>query len=228
MDNDQGSVRDIAEKLKRGEITCIEAKKELYRRRLGHHQGRLASWSVALWNVGLTLCFALMYVPTALWVLRSMRIFSVEAPLLSGPKIVLPSIVHYVVGAFVAFGLFVTFYASWFLSKRGGLGEGDETVLFVREGPYKVMRHPIAFGMVSLFLFLPTILSWIPYFQYTPLTVICQLAMLLGLVTVGQRGEDQVNVKKWGDEYRQYMKEVPTFNFIRGLWNLRKKGKRKR
>jgi len=28
---------------------------------------------------------------------------------------------------------------------------------------------------------------------------------------------------KWGDEYRQYMKEVPRWNLIKGLWILRKR-----
>lgn len=34
--------------------------------------------------------------------------------------------------------------------------------------------------------------------------------------------ERELNIKKWGDEYRRYMGEVPRWNFIKGLWNLRK------
>lgn len=36
--------------------------------------------------------------------------------------------------------------------------------------------------------------------------------------------EKKLDIPKWGDEYLQYMKEVPRFNLIKGLWNLRKRG----
>ena len=32
-------------------------------------------------------------------------------------------------------------------------------------------------------------------------------------------------LRKWGNEYRQCMKEVPRWNFIKGYWNLKKRGK---
>jgi len=35
--------------------------------------------------------------------------------------------------------------------------------------------------------------------------------------------EEKLDIPKWGDEYRQYMKEVPRFNFIKGVWNMRKR-----
>jgi len=35
--------------------------------------------------------------------------------------------------------------------------------------------------------------------------------------------EEKINIEKWGDEYLRYMKEVPRFNFILGLWWLRTK-----
>lgn len=35
--------------------------------------------------------------------------------------------------------------------------------------------------------------------------------------------EERFNLRKWGDEYRQYMKEVPRFNFILGIWRLAKR-----
>jgi len=38
--------------------------------------------------------------------------------------------------------------------------------------------------------------------------------------------EERFSIKKWGDTYTRYMKEVPRFNFIKGLWNLRKRRKK--
>jgi len=35
--------------------------------------------------------------------------------------------------------------------------------------------------------------------------------------------DKEIDQRKWGDSYRQYMKEVPRWNFIIGLWNLRRK-----
>jgi protein-S-isoprenylcysteine O-methyltransferase Ste14 len=56
------------------------------------------------------------------------------------------------------------------------------------------------------------------------LALIGQLILILGMF-LGPVKEDKINTMKWGDKYRQYMKEVPRFNFILGLWNLRKRGK---
>lgn len=35
--------------------------------------------------------------------------------------------------------------------------------------------------------------------------------------------EDNINIKKGGDEYRQFMRDVPAINFVKGLWNMRKR-----
>jgi len=35
--------------------------------------------------------------------------------------------------------------------------------------------------------------------------------------------EKKLDIPKWGDEYLQYMKEVPRFNFILGIWRLKRK-----
>ncbi len=47
--------------------------------------------------------------------------------------------------------------------------------------------------------------------------------MVLGLF-LQSRKEDDFNLRKWEDEHRQYMKEVPRFNFILGLWRGFKRG----
>jgi len=34
---------------------------------------------------------------------------------------------------------------------------------------------------------------------------------------IGALKEDEFNVKEFGDAYREYMKRVPTWNFLKGL-----------
>ena len=34
------------------------------------------------------------------------------------------------------------------------------------------------------------------------------------------RAEDSFNLRKWGEEYRQYREEVPAVNFVKGLLRL--------
>ena len=94
-------------------------------------------------------------------------------------------------------------------------------LIFIREGPYKIVRHPIRLGVMCLFGLPPLILSGrVPY---NILTLVCQIIVFTGLPLEGRKEEEAMNIEKWGDEYRRYQKEVPKFNFIKGLWNLRKK-----
>ena len=132
-----------------------------------------------------------------------------------------PFAVKILASIIIAIGLIMTGYASHLLSSKGGLKQGDDTIKFIREGPYKIMRHPIAFGMFCLFILHPIVLSHL--ISYTILALIGQLILILGMF-IGTINEDKINTLKWGDKYRQYMKEVPRFNFISGLWNLRKRG----
>jgi protein-S-isoprenylcysteine O-methyltransferase Ste14 len=62
-----------------------------------------------------------------------------------------------------------------------------------------------------------------PGLPLTFLTVIGIILMVIFHYYIIYR-EEKINIMKWGDEYIQYMKEVPRFNLIKGLWNLRKRG----
>ena len=103
--------------------------------------------------------------------------------------------------------------------KRGGL-KHDETVILIKDGPYSVMRHPGVAGMI-LPILLPIILS--EYVPFSPLSVAAIIVMIVHIPYAVRLEEDELDIPKWGDEYRQYMKEVPRYNFIKGLWNLRKR-----
>ena len=35
--------------------------------------------------------------------------------------------------------------------------------------------------------------------------------------------ERALDLRKWGDEYKKYMEEVPRWNIFKGLWGLRRR-----
>ena len=108
-----------------------------------------------------------------------------------------------------------------FLRQRwGGCHDTHESVVIVREGPYRVIRHPGYLAELIYFPLLPIVLSkWIPFTIFAIAFSIIWIGVTIYLI----KAEDNFNVKKWGDEYRQYMKQVPAINFVKGLWNMGKK-----
>jgi len=98
--------------------------------------------------------------------------------------------------------------------KRGGCDDAHETVVIVREGPYRVIRHPGYLAEMVYFSVLPIVLSkWVPF------TILAAICMVVAIASCAYliRVEDSFNLRKWGQEYRQYMKEVPAINFVKGL-----------
>jgi len=102
--------------------------------------------------------------------------------------------------------------------KRGGCGDPHETVILVMEGPYRVIRHPGYLAEMVYFSVLPIILSrWVPFTILAAICIVVAIASCAYLI----RAEDRFNLRKWGEEYRQYMKEVPAINFVKGLKRLK-------
>ena len=105
--------------------------------------------------------------------------------------------------------------------KKGGCGVEDHTAILVKSGPYSIVRHPSGVAWTIFFATAPIIVS-----GAVPFTIL-SVAAIVG-ISVGQYygcvvEERELDIAKWGEEYVQYMKEVPRFNFIKGLWNLRKR-----
>ena len=206
MEKREGKVKDFVEKLQRGELTPKEALKKLKERRLTEGTwGKRGSW---VFDVVLWIAYFVLWLPLN---------FKFSAQLLAIP---LPAIVIYISLALVAIGTFFLVWAMRSHRKRGGLKKADETIIFYKEGPYCIIRHPEAFGGIMWPILLPIILS--PYVLFTPLSIAAIIMMIVYLY-YGCYLEEKLDIDKWGDEYLQYMKEVPRFNFIKGLWNLRKK-----
>jgi len=88
------------------------------------------------------------------------------------------------------------------------------TTTFVDTGMYGIIRQPITLGMtiwsIALILTFQSILS-----------------IILGVSStfcfwMSARKEAEYNIRKFGDEYKEYMKKVPMWNVMRGLVELRR------
>ena len=198
MEKKEGKVKDLVEELKKGEITSKEALKELQKRGLVEHE----RWEIIPWVIYFILWLPLNFM------------FSDQLPAIRFPLVVICILL-----VLVVLGIFLAVWATYMHYKRGGLNH-DETVILFKEGPYQVMRHPAAVGFMMLPILLPIILS-----VYVPFTVLSIAAIIIMIVYIyyGCYLEEKLSIRKWGDEYQQYMKEVPRFNFILGLWRLRKR-----
>jgi protein-S-isoprenylcysteine O-methyltransferase Ste14 len=194
MGERESKVKDLEEKLKRGELTPKEVKKNLKERGLVGQE----SWK---WRV------SYLFIMIAYFVLCPMPL-----PLKSQlQRIPFPIVVIY--GSLIPLGI-GTLLAIWMHithSKKGGLKGSDETVIFYRDSPYNVMRHPGIFGIMMWLIFLPIIIS--NYVPFTFLSVI-GIILVIGYHYYMVYVEEKFNTMKWGDEYIQYMKEVPRFNAI--------------
>jgi len=200
MEKREGKVKDLVEKLQIGEITSKDGLKELEKRGLLVPE----RWEIIPWAIYFILWLPLNFM------------FSDRLP-----RIHFPPIVIYISLAIGLLGILLCIWVTRMHYKRGGLNH-DETVILLKEGPYRVMRHTTGVVMM-LPILLPIILS--VYVPFTPLSVAAILVMIIYIYYACLLEEKKIDIPKWGDEYLQYMKEVPRFNFIKGLWNLRKKGK---
>ena len=100
-------------------------------------------------------------------------------------------------------------------SKGRPKGSIEDTTVLIERGIFKIVRHPLyltlALWGIGLVLLTQSLLS-----------------LALGMTAVfsfwmASRMEDRFNIKKFGDSYREYMKRVPPWNFLKGLkkstWN---------
>ena len=85
----------------------------------------------------------------------------------------------------------------------------EETTVFIEGTIFSVVRHPLYLGFalwgIGQILAIQSIIS-----------------AALGVIAVfcswmASKKEDEFNLKKFGDDYRQYMKKVPMWNVVKGL-----------
>jgi protein-S-isoprenylcysteine O-methyltransferase Ste14 len=125
--------------------------------------------------------------------------------------------VIYVSIVIVALGTVLFIWANLTHKVRGGIKRPDARA-------YQFIRHPQNLGGGTWFIFFPVILS--QYLHFTILTVFAIALMMVSLYNVSHL-EEKSNIEKWGDEYRQYLREVPRFNILFEVWrhSRRKKSK---
>ena len=204
-ENEENKVKDLADSLQKGEISPKEALKELEERKLTEKKAWSKTLDIIPWIVYFALCFPLNLIFSA-------RLLTIRFPVT----------VIYISIALAVFAIILVVWTGYYHRKIGGLNQ-METVLLFKKGPYSVMRHPEVLGFMTVPVLLPVILS--AYIPFTFLSIVA-IVMIIAYSYIGVvLEENRLDIPKWGDEYRQYMKEVPRFNFIKGLWNLRKRGK---
>ena len=212
MEKREGEVKDLAEKVRKGDITSEEARRELRKRGLGHEEMWEDFIGYVVWGI---LCF----LPAVAKGLK-IEILSFFAQL---PATEFPAIVIYLsIVLFVAAIPLVAWF-HYFNIKKGGCRCEDYTVILLKSGPYRIVRHPGTVSFTMFFVTIPIILSGVV--PFTILSVIAIIEIIAFSYYECVREEKTLNIPKWGDEYRKYMKEVPRFNFIKGLWNLRKRSR---
>jgi protein-S-isoprenylcysteine O-methyltransferase Ste14 len=196
MGNRERKVKDLVEKIQRGELTPKEAKKILKERGLSSEpkslKGQVAGY--ISYVAYIIFCF-----PLTITLAAQLQVIS------------FPVLVIYISLIFLAIGTFFAVWVTYSHRKKGGLKGSDETIVFYRDGLYSIMRHPGVFGFMIWFIFLPIILSAIVPFTFISVVgIIIAVVFHYYMVYV----EEKINIIKWGDEYIQYMKEVPRFNTI--------------
>ena len=163
--------------------------------------------------------FIMYIVYPLLWILPSAsRLFGWQSlgffegvPSIEVPLFVIPLALGLVVALQ---GLAV--YANYLRVREGGCQNSEDTALLITRGPYSVVRHPSLLGGLALILLLPVILSGIV--RYTVLTALGQMLVLAIVVVVQVPREEEFSQRKWGEAYEAYVREVPRFNIVLGLW----------
>ena len=207
MNNDKGMISEI---LGKGCLTTEEIKKKLKERSISEKPYHI------YWVTSLVVAAILWLLP-AIAKYTGWRFLSFFGNLLS---VEFPIAVIVIGALLIIVGISLESQASYRRKERGGLKDVDETMFILKEGPYKVIRHPGFLAEMVLFPSIPIVLSrWIPF---TMLSII-SCVLVIGMITYMMKVEERFNVRKWGEEYRKYMREVPAINFVRGFSDLRKR-----
>ena len=97
--------------------------------------------------------------------------------------------------------------------KHGGVAPGNsyvKTTRLVDTGLYAIVRHP-------QFVAWPIMCIAVALVSQHPV-VVGMGAVAFVLTCLDFRKVDQLNINKFGDEYREYMRRVPGWNLVAGLW----------
>jgi protein-S-isoprenylcysteine O-methyltransferase Ste14 len=203
--SEEGLVKEI---LSRGDLDTKQMKEELWVRNISF----VRSYDIAFSGLFLALAALWLLPAIAKWSGWGFLSFFAQLPRVDFP------IAMIVIGAvFFVAAIALEAKVASMRQKRGGCHDLHETVVVIREGPYRVIRHPGYLAEMVYFSLLPIVLSkWVPF----TITAAIFMAMAIAGCAYLIRVEDSFNLRKWGEEYRQYMEEVPAINFLKGLKKL--------
>jgi protein-S-isoprenylcysteine O-methyltransferase Ste14 len=113
------------------------------------------------------------------------------------------------------FSVIIIFLAGGEFRKKGGAPKGKSivrTTVLVDSGVYAVVRHPQYLGFI-LFVLALVLMSqhWLSVFSGVVGSALFYRDVLR---------EEQMSVKKFGDDYKRYMQKVPRMNFVAGVIRL--------
>ena len=119
------------------------------------------------------------------------------------------SIIFFVTGIFLIISSFLS------LKRIGKPTSGlEDTTIMIYKGIFKILRHPLYLGLSLVTIgFL---------FAYQAFTLIIIGVVAVILFYIASRIEDSYNIKKFGREYVEYMKNVPLWNFLLGIFRSSK------
>ncbi len=115
----------------------------------------------------------------------------------------------------LVFSIVIIFLAGGEFRKKGEPAKGKSvvhTTVLVDSGVYAVVRHPQYLGFI-LFVFALVLMSqhWLSIFSFVVGSTLYYRDILR---------EEQMSVKKFGDDYKKYMERVPRMNFLVGILRL--------
>jgi len=122
---------------------------------------------------------------------------------------------YFGVGLYVFSGMIFGLLPVFEFRRKGGVGKGQsytQTTKLVDTGIYSIVRHP---QYVTFILFA---IAGILLFQN--LIVILLGVSIFPLTYIDLKKADKDAIKKFGDDYKAYMKKVPRANFLLGLLRL--------
>jgi protein-S-isoprenylcysteine O-methyltransferase Ste14 len=154
---------------------------------------------------------------TTLMTILAIACFPVNPLVLSGVIEVKSYLPLFIIGWVVwVVGMVLVMAPIVMFPRRGKVPRGKSfvhTTRLVDSGIYAIVRHPqYTGGVLAIFL---TTLLWYPHWLFGVLGVLGTVVVYLGC-----REEDKYLVKKFGDDYKDYMRRVPRTNFLLGIIRL--------
>ena len=129
MEYDEDKVKDLVEKLGTVELTPKEVLKILDKQGIRHKESWKDFIGSALWGI---LCFL-----PGIAKFSNLEILNFFAQL---PAIKFPMVVIYSMIIVIIFVICIEAYVIYWRKKKGGLGSEDDTIILLKEGPFRIVR----------------------------------------------------------------------------------------